>query len=189
MKVNSTSLPIRLGNTPGVTPDVWNTFTIFGIVELLSECSKFESHWNDSTHTSVNRWGSFDSCCCISVFAGAGPTGVEELKKHTFFATVNWDQLVQKKVVPPFKPVARRVDDAFYFDTQFTSKTPRGCSFTRYSFPVISFFTSCLLVLASVLICCWLQLVHFFLQILRASPRVPLLMSCSVVSAMSLHHY
>jgi p90 ribosomal S6 kinase len=56
---------------------------------------------------------------------GAGPNGVEDLKAHSFFSTINWDKLLKRQVLPPFKPVASRVDDAFYFDTQFTSKTPR----------------------------------------------------------------
>ena len=59
-------------------------------------------------------------------FTGAGPTGIDELKAHPFFATINWEKLAKRQVAPPFKPVASRVDDAFYFDTQFTSKTPRG---------------------------------------------------------------
>jgi p90 ribosomal S6 kinase len=57
---------------------------------------------------------------------------VEELMKHQFFATINWEKLLKRQVVPPFKPVASRVDDAFYFDTQFTSKTPRGIYFLRF---------------------------------------------------------
>jgi len=48
------------------------------------------------------------------------------MKSHVFFATINWEKLVKRQIVPPFKPVASRVDDAFYFDKQFTSKTPRG---------------------------------------------------------------
>ncbi len=28
--------------------------------------------------------------------------------------------------MPPFKPACGRADDAFYFDTEFTSRTPRG---------------------------------------------------------------
>lgn len=58
--------------------------------------------------------------------AGAGLNGVEDLKAHVFFATINWEKLLKRQIVPPFKPVASRVDDAFYFDKQFTSKTPKG---------------------------------------------------------------
>lgn len=38
---------------------------------------------------------------------------------------MDWDALLLKKVRPPFKPAVSRPDDAFYFDSEFTSKTPR----------------------------------------------------------------
>ena len=62
------------------------------------------------------------------MLSGAGPTGVDEIKKHPFFSTINWDKLFRREITPPFKPVVNRVDDAFYFDTEFTSRTPRGRS-------------------------------------------------------------
>lgn len=57
---------------------------------------------------------------------GYGENGLEDIKRHQFFSTINWDRLFKRQVVPPFKPVGNRVDDTFYFDKQFTSKTPRG---------------------------------------------------------------
>lgn len=58
---------------------------------------------------------------------GSGPQGIEELKRHPFFASISWENLYARKVSPPFKPVVRRtgMDEAFYFDTEFTSRTPR----------------------------------------------------------------
>ncbi|KAK7870291.1 hypothetical protein R5R35_001013 [Gryllus longicercus] len=56
---------------------------------------------------------------------GAGPEGVEEIKSHSFFATIDWDKLYRKEIQPPFKPAVSRADDAFYFDKEFTSKTPK----------------------------------------------------------------
>ncbi|EFN71452.1 Ribosomal protein S6 kinase alpha-3 [Camponotus floridanus] len=53
---------------------------------------------------------------------GAG--GVEEIKGHMFFATIDWDALYKKEIRPPFKPAVRE-DDAFYFDSEFTCKTPK----------------------------------------------------------------
>jgi len=35
-------------------------------------------------------------------------------------------KLFKKELKPPFKPAAGRADDAFYFDPEFTSKTPQG---------------------------------------------------------------
>jgi len=55
---------------------------------------------------------------------------VSDVKTHTFFATINWDWLYNRLVVPPFKPVVSCVDDAFHFDTEFTSRTPQGTGFT-----------------------------------------------------------
>ncbi|XP_018571360.1 ribosomal protein S6 kinase 2 beta isoform X2 [Anoplophora glabripennis] len=55
---------------------------------------------------------------------GAGPGGVEDLKKHEFFATIDFDALLAKKIRPPFQPVVCGPEDA-YFDSEFTSKTPK----------------------------------------------------------------
>lgn len=50
---------------------------------------------------------------------------MEEIKGHIFFATIDWDALYKKEIRPPFKPAVRE-DDAFYFDSEFTCKTPKG---------------------------------------------------------------
>ncbi|ELU03423.1 hypothetical protein CAPTEDRAFT_114622, partial [Capitella teleta] len=57
---------------------------------------------------------------------GAGPGGIEDIKRHAFFSTITWDKLMKRLVPPPFKPAVSRVDEAFYFDTEFTSRTPKG---------------------------------------------------------------
>uniref|UniRef100_A0AAQ5YWN0 non-specific serine/threonine protein kinase n=1 Tax=Amphiprion ocellaris TaxID=80972 RepID=A0AAQ5YWN0_AMPOC len=57
---------------------------------------------------------------------GAGPDGVEEIKRHHFFSTIDWNKLYRREIHPPFKPAAGRPDDTFYFDPEFTAKTPRG---------------------------------------------------------------
>lgn len=54
------------------------------------------------------------------------PGGIQELKTHAFFVSINWDRLYHKEIQPPFKPAVSRADDAFYFDSEFTSKTPKG---------------------------------------------------------------
>lgn len=38
---------------------------------------------------------------------------------------MDWDALLEKKIRPPFKPAVSGPDDAYYFDSEFTSKTPR----------------------------------------------------------------
>lgn len=55
---------------------------------------------------------------------GAGPNGIEDIKSHEFFATIDWPNLMEKKVRPPFIPAVSR-DDAFYFDVEYTSKSPK----------------------------------------------------------------
>ncbi|CAK1555154.1 unnamed protein product [Leptosia nina] len=56
---------------------------------------------------------------------GAGPNGIEDIKKHEFFANIDWDGLLKKEVIPPFRPAVARADDAYYFDSEFTCRTPR----------------------------------------------------------------
>uniref|UniRef100_A0A8B9HK08 Ribosomal protein S6 kinase a, polypeptide 3a n=1 Tax=Astyanax mexicanus TaxID=7994 RepID=A0A8B9HK08_ASTMX len=56
---------------------------------------------------------------------GAGPDGVEEIKRHPFFSTIDWNKLFRREMHPPFKPASGRPDDTLYFDTEFTAKTPR----------------------------------------------------------------
>lgn len=45
----------------------------------------------------------------------------EELKRHPFFADVDWDALMKKNVVPPFKPKLKSVLDTSNFDPEFTN--------------------------------------------------------------------
>ncbi|XP_047668219.1 ribosomal protein S6 kinase alpha-2 isoform X2 [Tachysurus fulvidraco] len=55
---------------------------------------------------------------------GAGPDGVEEIKRHHFFANIDWNKLYRKEIKPPFKPAVGRPEDTFHFDPEFTSRTP-----------------------------------------------------------------
>uniref|UniRef100_A0A673HVD5 Ribosomal protein S6 kinase n=1 Tax=Sinocyclocheilus rhinocerous TaxID=307959 RepID=A0A673HVD5_9TELE len=56
---------------------------------------------------------------------GAGPDGVEEIKRHAFFSTIDWNKLYRRELQPPFKPATGRPDDTFCFDPEFTAKTPK----------------------------------------------------------------
>ncbi|XP_060783643.1 ribosomal protein S6 kinase alpha-6 isoform X4 [Neoarius graeffei] len=56
---------------------------------------------------------------------GAGPDGVEEIKRHAFFSTIDWNKLYRCELQPPFKPAAGKPDDTFCFDPEFTAKTPK----------------------------------------------------------------
>lgn len=54
---------------------------------------------------------------------GATAEGIKGIKQHEFFATIDWDNLELKRVRPPFVPAVSR-DDAFYFDPEYTTKSP-----------------------------------------------------------------
>uniref|UniRef100_A0A8C7LN42 non-specific serine/threonine protein kinase n=1 Tax=Oncorhynchus kisutch TaxID=8019 RepID=A0A8C7LN42_ONCKI len=55
---------------------------------------------------------------------GAGPDGVEEIKRHNFFGNIDWNKLYRREIKPPFKPAVGRPEDTFHFDPEFTSRTP-----------------------------------------------------------------
>ena len=59
-------------------------------------------------------------------YIGSGPQGIDEMKKHLFFSTIDWVKLYKRELQPPFKPAVVQTDDVFYFDKEFTSKTPKG---------------------------------------------------------------
>ena len=48
--------------------------------------------------------------------------GLEEIKKHPFFAGVQWEMIEQKKVPAPFIPKLEDDKDVTYFDEEFTSE-------------------------------------------------------------------
>ncbi|KAI8098918.1 kinase-like domain-containing protein [Halteromyces radiatus] len=55
---------------------------------------------------------------------GAGPDDAAEIRAHPFFFGVNWDDMLAKRVPPPFYPtVAGRLDTS-NFDEQFTAERP-----------------------------------------------------------------
>ncbi|XP_028675249.2 ribosomal protein S6 kinase 2 alpha isoform X2 [Erpetoichthys calabaricus] len=56
---------------------------------------------------------------------GSGSDGAEEIKRHPFFSTIDWNKLYRREIKPPFQPAVARPDDTFYFDSEFTSRTPK----------------------------------------------------------------
>ncbi|XP_057199271.1 ribosomal protein S6 kinase alpha-1 isoform X1 [Triplophysa rosa] len=56
---------------------------------------------------------------------GSGTDGAEEIKRHTFYVTIDWNKLFRREIKPPFRPAVARPDDTFYFDSEFTSRTPK----------------------------------------------------------------
>lgn len=52
----------------------------------------------------------------------------EELKAHAFFADTDWNALMNKMVVPPFKPKLKSVLDTSNFDPEFTNALQNSSS-------------------------------------------------------------
>ena len=55
---------------------------------------------------------------------GSGPTDAQEIMSHAFFRNINWDDIRDKKVSPPFMPKITNPTDTSNFDSEFTSVTP-----------------------------------------------------------------
>lgn len=54
---------------------------------------------------------------------GSGRGGIEEIKMHPWFKEINWDDLLQKKIDPPYKPAVKSVMDTSNFSPEFTKET------------------------------------------------------------------
>lgn len=55
---------------------------------------------------------------------GSSESDAEDVKKQGFFKTLNWDDLLNKRIKPPFLPTIRHVEDVSNFDNEFTSEKP-----------------------------------------------------------------
>ena len=55
---------------------------------------------------------------------GAGPDDDAPVRRHPFFKQINWDDLLQRRVEPPFKPPLKNAEDVSLFDTKFTKQSP-----------------------------------------------------------------
>ncbi|XP_074600937.1 AKT serine/threonine protein kinase [Brevipalpus obovatus] len=76
---------------------------------------------------------------------GGGPSDAKDIMAHPFFAGVNWEDIYQKKVVPPFKPEVKSDTDTRYFDTEFTGESveltpPDPCNLKSISEEELPYF-------------------------------------------------
>lgn len=55
---------------------------------------------------------------------GSGSDDGLSIRRHHFFKSCNWNDLISKRVRPPFKPTLISDDDVSQFDTKFTGMTP-----------------------------------------------------------------
>ncbi|AOA64013.1 Serine/threonine-protein kinase [Komagataella phaffii] len=53
-----------------------------------------------------------------------GFNGSHEIKNHQFFADIDWQRLLSKSYIPPFKPPVQDSFDTSNFDAEFTSERP-----------------------------------------------------------------
>ena len=53
---------------------------------------------------------------------GAGPNGIEDLKKHKYFKRIDQKNLENKDITPPFIPNVEGPTDLKYFDKIFTDE-------------------------------------------------------------------
>lgn len=55
---------------------------------------------------------------------GTGPSGLDDIKNHSFFKDIDWSLLLCKKIKPPFIPRISSNEDTKYIDLEFTNCTP-----------------------------------------------------------------
>ncbi|KAI9246996.1 kinase-like domain-containing protein [Helicostylum pulchrum] len=55
---------------------------------------------------------------------GGGKGDAQEVKNHPFFAGVNWEDMLAKRVTPPFLPTINGRADTSNFDEEFTREIP-----------------------------------------------------------------
>jgi len=55
---------------------------------------------------------------------GSGPRDASEIMEQPFFRSINWDDIYNKRVEPPYKPQISSATDTSNFDSEFTNVTP-----------------------------------------------------------------
>ncbi|KAJ4918392.1 hypothetical protein JOQ06_022057 [Pogonophryne albipinna] len=58
-----------------------------------------------------------------SLLLGGGPDDAKEIMRHSYFNAVDWQDVYDKKLVPPFQPQVSSETDTRYFDEEFTAQT------------------------------------------------------------------
>ncbi|KAF7989100.1 hypothetical protein HCN44_007410 [Aphidius gifuensis] len=55
---------------------------------------------------------------------GSSSSDSEEIKNHHFFKHLHWDDVISRKLIPPFRPRLTSADDVSQFDKIFTNAAP-----------------------------------------------------------------
>jgi serine/threonine protein kinase len=56
---------------------------------------------------------------------GSGPRDAEEIMEHPYFGNINFDNILDLKVPPPYIPEVKTEEDVSFFDKDFTTEVPR----------------------------------------------------------------
>lgn len=54
---------------------------------------------------------------------GGGPEDAQQIMRHAFFISINWTDLMHKRIPPPFIPQVTSDTDTRYFDSEFTGES------------------------------------------------------------------
>jgi len=60
----------------------------------------------------------------VSQRLGAGPGDADAIRAHPYFKHINWADVINRKLKPPFEPMLASEDDVSQFDTTFTNQPP-----------------------------------------------------------------
>jgi len=52
---------------------------------------------------------------------GSGPGDAEDIQRHAFFTSIDWEKLLRGEIAPPWKPQIASSTDTSQFDQEFTS--------------------------------------------------------------------
>ena len=74
---------------------------------------------------------------------GAGDRDALSVREHRFFSGVKWNEVLERKMAPPFMPLLKSEDDVSNFDEEFTSRpaidSPPGWKNIEYLLPQFMF--------------------------------------------------
>lgn len=60
-----------------------------------------------------------------NVRLGSGPRDAEEIMEHAYFRNINFDDILNLRVPPPYIPEVKAEEDVSFFDKDFTTEVPR----------------------------------------------------------------